>query len=42
MRLVRKPRAAVVADEEAADEVVVDASQAALVVEIRAEAVIDG
>ena len=46
MRLVRKPHAAVVADEEEADEVAVavavDASQAALVVEIGIEAVIDG
>ena len=41
MRLVLKPRAAVVVDEEEADEVVVGASQAALVVEIGVEAVID-
>jgi len=37
MRLVQKPRAAVVADEVAADE-----GQVALVVEIGIEAVIDG
>ena len=42
MRLVRKPHAAVVADEVVADEVVVDAGQEALVVEIGIEAVIDG
>jgi len=40
MRLVRNPHAAVVADAEEADEVVVD--EVALVVEIGVEVVIDG
>ena len=41
MRLVRNPHAAVVADAEEADEVVV-VDEVALAVEIGVEAVIDG
>ena len=42
MRLVRKPRAAVVADEVVADEVEAGEGQVALVVEIGVEVVING